>query len=227
MNEKNNFALARRPSSAVEKAAPGAKRILSGMVADVQLENWFRAGEKYYNGWDVPQDYAEAVKWYRKAAEKNHAAAQQKLGICYLRGDGVKEDCAEAEKWYRKAAEQGHAVAQISLGNCLVYGDHLDYPAMNPDVAEALLCEAAKWYRKAAEQNHAKGQFELGFCYAAGQGVPEDFVEAYKFYKLAAEQNLKDAVERLDSIVKQMTSVEIAEGKRRIRKFRLQQKLSK
>lgn len=31
---KNNFPLVRRPSSAIEKAAPGAKRILSGMVAD-------------------------------------------------------------------------------------------------------------------------------------------------------------------------------------------------
>jgi len=34
MNEKNNFALVRKPSSAVEKAAPGAKRILAGIVAD-------------------------------------------------------------------------------------------------------------------------------------------------------------------------------------------------
>lgn len=33
-NDKNNFALVRKPSSAVEKTAPGAKRILSGMVAD-------------------------------------------------------------------------------------------------------------------------------------------------------------------------------------------------
>ena len=34
MDEPNNFVLVRKPSSAVEKAAPGAKRILSGMVAD-------------------------------------------------------------------------------------------------------------------------------------------------------------------------------------------------
>ena len=34
MNEKNDFALVRKPTSAVEKAAPGAKRILSGIVAD-------------------------------------------------------------------------------------------------------------------------------------------------------------------------------------------------
>jgi hypothetical protein len=34
MNKKNGFALVRMPSNAVEKAAPGAKRILSGMVTD-------------------------------------------------------------------------------------------------------------------------------------------------------------------------------------------------
>lgn len=33
-NGKTGFALVRKPASAVEKAAPGAKRILSGMVAD-------------------------------------------------------------------------------------------------------------------------------------------------------------------------------------------------
>ena len=34
MNVKNNGALVQKPSSAVEKAAPGAKRVLSGMVKD-------------------------------------------------------------------------------------------------------------------------------------------------------------------------------------------------
>lgn len=34
MNEKNDFALVRRPSSAVEKVAPRTKRILSGMIVD-------------------------------------------------------------------------------------------------------------------------------------------------------------------------------------------------
>jgi TPR repeat protein len=34
MNEKDNFALVPRPPGALEKAEPGAKRILSGMVAD-------------------------------------------------------------------------------------------------------------------------------------------------------------------------------------------------
>ena len=59
----------------------------------------------------MPQDYREAVKWFRKAAEQGHAGAQANLGFMYDRGWGVPEDDREAVKWFRKAAEQGHAGA--------------------------------------------------------------------------------------------------------------------
>ncbi|MBO7224189.1 MAG: sel1 repeat family protein, partial [Kiritimatiellae bacterium] len=65
----------------------------------------------YYNGLGVQQDYAEAVKWFRKAAEQGHAGAQYRLGICYGKGLGVPQDHEEAAKWVRKAAEQGDAGA--------------------------------------------------------------------------------------------------------------------
>ncbi len=61
----------------------------------------------YDNGEGVPQDYAEAVKWYRLAAEQGDASAQYNLGIMYINGKGVPQDYAEAVKWYRLAAEQG------------------------------------------------------------------------------------------------------------------------
>ena len=57
----------------------------------------------------MPEDDAEAVKWYRKAAEQGLASAQCYLGLRYDFGKGVPEDDAEAVKWYRKAAEQGLA----------------------------------------------------------------------------------------------------------------------
>jgi TPR repeat protein len=60
----------------------------------------------------VPQDDAEALKWWRKAAEQGDATAQTNLGFMYDSfmydiGRGVPQDDAEALKWYRKAAEQG------------------------------------------------------------------------------------------------------------------------
>ena len=66
----------------------------------------------YDDGKGVPQDYVEAVKWYRKAAEKGFAPAQVNLGRMYDEGAGVPQDYAEAVKWVRNAAEQGYAMAQ-------------------------------------------------------------------------------------------------------------------
>jgi TPR repeat protein len=60
-----------------------------------------------------PRDYAEDVKWYRKAAEQGHGKGQFNLGLCYGKGEGVPKDLSEAVTWYRMAAEQGHASATI------------------------------------------------------------------------------------------------------------------
>jgi TPR repeat protein len=64
----------------------------------------------------VPQDYKEAVKWYRLAAEQGNADGQTNLGVMYANGQGVPQDFKEAVKWYRLAAEQRHALAQSNLG---------------------------------------------------------------------------------------------------------------
>ena len=69
-------------------------------------------------GQGVPQDYAEAVKWYRLAAEQGYAAAQYNLGVMYDNGQGVPQDYAEAVKWYRLAAEQGDAMLNSILVSC-------------------------------------------------------------------------------------------------------------
>ena len=46
-------------------------------------------GRKYEKGDGVPQDDAEAVKWYRKSAEQGNAKAQEYLGFMYEKGRGV------------------------------------------------------------------------------------------------------------------------------------------
>jgi TPR repeat protein len=77
----------------------------------------------YANGEGVPENDAEAVKWYRKAADQGHAAAQYNLALMYANGEGVPENDAEAVKWFRKAAEQGDADAQHNLGYMYANGE--------------------------------------------------------------------------------------------------------
>jgi uncharacterized protein len=65
-------------------------------------------GVMYDQGQGVPQDYAEAVKWYRKAAEQGHAKAQSNLGVMYGNGQGVPQDYVQAHMWWNLSAAQGN-----------------------------------------------------------------------------------------------------------------------
>ena len=65
----------------------------------------------YANGEGVPEDNAEAVRWYRLGAEQGYALAQSNLGFMYANGDGVPEDDVTAYAWLNIAAAQGQPSA--------------------------------------------------------------------------------------------------------------------
>ncbi|MCH8150035.1 MAG: SEL1-like repeat protein, partial [Planctomycetes bacterium] len=119
---------------------PGVSNLDQG---DADAQN--NLGGMYKEGLGVAQDYAVAVRWYRKAAEQGYANAQKNLGFMYDNGLGVAQDYAAAVKWYRKAADQGSALAQNNLG--VMYrngwGVAQDYAA------------AVRLYRKAVDQGSA------------------------------------------------------------------------
>ena len=69
----------------------------------------YNLGVMYAKGQGVRQDYAEAVRWYRRAAEQGDAQAQSNLGVLYANGRGVRQDHDEAVKWLGQVAEHGDA----------------------------------------------------------------------------------------------------------------------
>ena len=122
-----------------------------------------------------PEDYVEAAKWYRLAAEQGEPGAQRALGRLYLRGNGVEQNVCESARWFQLAAVQGDRLAQHRLGEVYATDGALqDYTV------------AAWWYRRAAEQGHTGAQLRLGRLYRDGTGVPQDHVAAYRWIHLAA-----------------------------------------
>ncbi len=79
-------------------------------------------GLLYSNGQGVPQDYAEALKWYRKSAEQGDAAGQAMLGWMYNKGKGIPIDYVEAYAWMNVAAARGGKLLAEDRDAC---GAHL------------------------------------------------------------------------------------------------------
>jgi hypothetical protein len=49
----------------------------------------------------------ESAKWYRLAAERGHAIAQQILGLLHEAGIGVSQDYVLAHMWFNLSGSQG------------------------------------------------------------------------------------------------------------------------
>jgi hypothetical protein len=146
------------------------------MVSQSRDEGYAKAqyglGNAYYYGKGVQQNYDEAVRWYRRAAERGDAPALEALAYMYENGKGVPRDAAEAIRWSRKAADQGDAEAQSFLGFSYAYAQGVpqDYP------------EAFRWYRKAADQGDRRAQAALTVRYFRGDGVPRDYAQAIRWF---------------------------------------------
>ena len=149
--------------------------LLMSLVSMAQTaEECYENGKKSYES----KDYANAYKWFKRAADQGNAKGQNGLAVLYKNGYGVTKDIVEAVKLYQKAAEQGFDKAQYNLAELYYDGEGVskDY------------VEAAKWYQKAAEQGHIKAQNLLGYCYEVGQGVSQNYTESLKWYKKSADQ---------------------------------------
>jgi hypothetical protein len=80
----------------------------------------------YYEGQGITQDFNQAEKWYRQAAERGNAEAQSKLGFLYYKGEGVPQHFGEAAYWSRKAAERGNINAQNNLARMYFQGEGVE-----------------------------------------------------------------------------------------------------
>ena len=62
-----------------------------------------------------PQDYAEAMRFSKLAAEQGFTDAEHNLGAMYNNGHGVARDTTEAVRWLERAASKGHENAKSAL----------------------------------------------------------------------------------------------------------------
>ncbi len=177
----------------------------------------------YSEGRGVERSFGDAQVWLYDAATRGHTEAQLTVALAYERGLGVQQDYHLGAEWMMKAARGGNADAQHLLGV-----RYRDGRGVVQDHREAL-----RWIERSVSGDRRNSLFLdsllfLGSAREWGRGAPQDLVEAYKWYTLAAGYSSNDvriyddAVRSMDALTTRMTPASLAEAQRRAEAWRSQ-----
>jgi uncharacterized protein len=139
----------------------------------------------------LKRDLTSAVTLMTDAANKDHAAAQNQMGMMFEYAIGVEKDDAKAALWYEKAAKQNDPAAMRNLGLMLVYGR-----GTKTDLARGV-----DMFTRAAAAGDGWAMNNLGALREQGWGIARDLSKARDLYAKAAALGIPVAetnIKRLD-----------------------------
>ena len=168
-------------------AAGGDDRDIAFRVCTQEAEKGNVVSERFlaqlYDKSQVPGHDAEAVTWYRKAADAGDLPSLLRYGQLLHLGKGIALNELDATAKIRQAAEADYQPAWMVLAERFELG----LGAKRSDQ------EAFYWYKKAAEKGDVAGQAKVGDMYARGKGISKDEAEAVKWFRQAADKGNRDA----------------------------------
>ncbi len=130
------------PALAAEADFDPGNRSLIKRAEKGNGEDQFIVGLMLLRGDGMSQNYGEAIKWFERAAEQNHAGAELNLGLLYKNGRGVLQDFNTAGQWFARAARRGHPEAEYQLGTLYKVGEGVEHD----------MKQAYAWYNLSAAQ---------------------------------------------------------------------------
>ena len=78
---------------------------------------------------------------------------------------------------------------------------------------------AANEFKKLSAENDSDAQYMLGYLYATGKGVLKDYVEAHKWFNLAASHGNNDAIKARAGVEKHMSGEQISLAQKQARNW--------
>lgn len=110
-------------------------------------QNYVQAQNELGTYYTAKQDFAQALNYYQKAAQRDFAEAQCNLANCYYNGTGAERSYEKAAELYRQSARNGYPIAQYRLAHCYFHGEGI---GQSDD-------RAADWFEQACENGEQRG----------------------------------------------------------------------
>ncbi len=105
-------------------SSPASKQPQRPKSTTDDAQQFYGTGMDYFEGKVTAKNYAEAAKWFKRAADLGHSPAQYYLGFLYSNANGLPLDFTAALRWYTMAAEQKNGAAMYQLGVLFAKGAH-------------------------------------------------------------------------------------------------------
>ena len=132
-------------------------------------------GIMHYVGRGVKQSYAEAVKWYEKAADKLDSYALCNLGYCYYYGRDMDVDYSKAYAYFSHSAFLENPNAMYKLGDMFYNGYHV---SEDKDAAFFWYLEAYNIVKQSGYCEKPNIEYRLGKCFLYGHGAGKNLYNA-------------------------------------------------
>lgn len=181
------------------------------------IEATFQIGHMYqFGGPGIKVNGTNAVKYYEKAAAKNHLNAVLHLKEMFTLGKSVQKDPKKAFMWTDKAAALKHIESMWQVANLFMKFKEMknaftwikliaDLNDLNAIYQLGLMYhdgtgtdqsygEAFKCILQAADRDHIEAMFTVGFLYLKGRGTTPSEALAFKWYRKAAVRNHSKAM---------------------------------
>lgn len=172
----------------------------------------------YANGCGSPRsDGDSSVALLRKSAAKDNVPALHELAEHYRIGWGTTMDYVQAARYYQKASQvrQNGGYDPYGTGEAiemLVDSNLTPKPGLTRELSS--FAKVAAVYLKATTQQDAEAMRQIGQWYLDGRFVPQDNVEAFRWFRLAAQGGAPGAQERQDEIKSKLSPDELEKALR-------------
>lgn len=140
------------------------------------------------------KNYAEAMNWYKKSAEKGNAIGMEGVGLLYLEGSGVEKSFVTAFSWYQKASQTNpqnqtykDLVNQMSKGFAEFADGSTFFKAGKYDKAKEL-------FLAGEQKGDTASTYMLGVMY---YDIDKDYSKGKLYIQKAADKGYKEAKEAL------------------------------
>ncbi len=143
-----------------------ARQEFESLAADGNGEAAFYLGRMYQFGEGVPENQSQALTWFRKSADLDHADGHFVAGQMYEKGLGTPQDYDRAFASYEAASDMGHLDARkrLAMMHAEGLGTQVDYVL------------AAQLLNSAAEQGDQEARDLLTYLMNTGR-VPKDALD--------------------------------------------------